>query len=202
MEKNSLTQPCCPNCSKEYTRRVSTAGAQEWLLSVFYVYPFNCQLCGHRFRIFQGGIRYRRVRRDRREFHRLPTSFPVIFAGDGIEGRGKVTDIAMGGCGIQTDADLAPGTSVRVSLYLSIDHDPVNVDVAVIRTARQNRVGVEFLEVRPSDRERLQSFVHALWLGREATHFDRLETFGDRDEETLYVWIDDASENSSNLIRP
>jgi len=43
----------CPNCARDFVRRVSRAGLSERLLSVFYVYPFKCQLCGYRFRFFQ-----------------------------------------------------------------------------------------------------------------------------------------------------
>ena len=37
-------------------------------MSLFYVYPFKCQLCGERFRSFQRGVRYIRVEEDRREY--------------------------------------------------------------------------------------------------------------------------------------
>ena len=46
----------CPNCARDFVRRVSRTGVVERLLSVFYVYPFKCQLCGYRFRFFQWGF--------------------------------------------------------------------------------------------------------------------------------------------------
>jgi len=30
----------------------------EYLLSIAYIYPFRCQVCFHRFRTFQWGVRY------------------------------------------------------------------------------------------------------------------------------------------------
>jgi len=113
----------------------------------------------------------------------------VTFTAEGTESEGTVVDISMGGCTFESNTALAPGASLSLALYLSKDHDPVNVDVAVARTAGQKRVGVEFLEVRPSDRERLQSFVHALWLGRQAPPLegDCSITFDGENEELQYI---------------
>jgi hypothetical protein len=55
----------CPNCSSEYVTRASRAGLER-LMSHFYIYPFRCQLCGHRFRLFQWGVTYRRIALDSR----------------------------------------------------------------------------------------------------------------------------------------
>ena len=50
----------CPNCSSEYVKRASRVGLER-LMSHFYIYPFTCQLCWHRFRLFQWGVRYTRI---------------------------------------------------------------------------------------------------------------------------------------------
>jgi len=204
MERNSITQPRCPTCSKEYTRRVSTAGTQEWILSVFYVYPFNCQLCGHRFRIFQWRTRYRRLRRDRREFHRLPTQLPVTFTAEGTESEGTVVDISMGGCTFESNTALAPGASLSLALYLSNDDDPVSVEVAVVRRARENQIGVEFLEVRPTERARLQLYVHDMWLGRQAPLLegDWPINFDGGDEELQYIPTSVTSDDRPTAVGP
>jgi hypothetical protein len=55
----------CPNCSSEYVTRASRAGLER-LMSLFYIYPFRCQLCWHRFRLFQWGVTYRRIELDSR----------------------------------------------------------------------------------------------------------------------------------------
>jgi hypothetical protein len=58
----------CPNCSSEYVARVSRAGLER-LMSLFHIYPFRCQLCWHRFRLFQWGVTYRRIDLDSRAAH-------------------------------------------------------------------------------------------------------------------------------------
>ena len=48
-----MAQIRCPNCSKEYVARVARVGFAEEILSLFYIYPFKCQLCGCRFKGLQ-----------------------------------------------------------------------------------------------------------------------------------------------------
>jgi hypothetical protein len=62
----------CPNCSSEYVTRASRAGLER-LMSHFYIYPFRCQLCGHRFRLFQWRVTYRRIDLGIRAAQQRPT---------------------------------------------------------------------------------------------------------------------------------
>jgi predicted RNase H-like nuclease (RuvC/YqgF family) len=55
-----MKQPVCPKCSSNYVKRVSRIGSER-LISLFYIYPFRCQPCGHRFRLFKWGVRYTRT---------------------------------------------------------------------------------------------------------------------------------------------
>src|SRR4026209_3002355 len=122
-----MLQPLCPNCSRDYTKRVSRAGFKERLLSIIYVYPFRCQLCGYRFRVMQRGVRYTRVEEDRREYNRMPTNFPVSFACDGVEATGHVLDISLNGCSVDADTMIAEGSIVRVALQMSEELAPISV---------------------------------------------------------------------------
>src|SRR5262245_62135462 len=66
LERPSLmTQPVCLRCSSEYVKRVSRVGLER-LTSFFYIFPFRCQPCGHRFRLLQWGVTYTRIEVDRR----------------------------------------------------------------------------------------------------------------------------------------
>jgi hypothetical protein len=60
-----MPQPVCPKCSSEYVKRVSRLGS-EHLISLFYIYPFRCQPCGHRFRLLQWGVTYTKIEEDQR----------------------------------------------------------------------------------------------------------------------------------------
>ena len=60
-----MPQPICPKCSSDYVERVSRIGFER-LISLFYIYPFSCQPCGHRFRLLQWGVTYRKSERPMR----------------------------------------------------------------------------------------------------------------------------------------
>jgi hypothetical protein len=161
-----MAPPLCPRCSKEYILRVSRIGLGELLLSLFYVYPFKCQLCGHRFKLFQWGVTYTRTEEDRREYYRLSASFPITFTAGSVNGNGLAVDISMGGCTFHTETPLVEGSILRMGLQLSNEVAPVNVEAAVIRNVKPGRAGVEFLRVENNERERLQRFVRGLTLSR------------------------------------
>lgn len=168
VENRSMPQLKCPNCSREFVRRVARVGFVERMAGLFYIYPFKCQICGFRFRFLQWGVRYMRVEEDHREYDRMPMNFPVYFRGDDIDGSGNVLNISMGGCSFTTAAKLAKGAILRMELKMSNDAAPVVVDAAVLRHLHNQIAGVEFVQWQNSERERLQLFVRGLLIGRRS----------------------------------
>jgi PilZ domain len=160
------SNPICPDCSKEFVKRVNCQGIAERVLSLFYVYPFRCQLCGQRFSYRQWGVRYVSVKEDRREYDRLATSFPVSISAESLDAEGKIIDISMSGCTLKSDADLSPGTVLGLALHISNEVVPVIVEAAVVRNARMHIAGLEFLKFHDDDREVLQLFIRGLLLDR------------------------------------
>jgi hypothetical protein len=161
-----MAQLKCPNCGREFARRVSRTGMAELLLSYFYVYPFKCQLCGERFRFFQWGVRYVRVEEDRREYDRMEMNFPVSFYGQDVSGEGSVVNVSMGGCSFRTATKVETSAILNLSLQISKEVPPVVVDAAMVRNVRAGTIGVEFLLWQQSERERLQLFVRGLLIGQ------------------------------------
>lgn len=156
----------CPNCAREFVRRVSRVGIVEKILSLFYVYPFKCQLCGFRFRFLQRGVHYIRVEEDRRVYDRLEINCPLTFSGDDGSGEGTLIEVSIGGCSFSTDAHITGGTIFKMSLKVSSDAAPILVDAAVVRHARPQAIGMEFLQWPPGERERLQQFIRGLLIDR------------------------------------
>jgi PilZ domain-containing protein len=158
----------CPNCARDFVRRVAKSGLPEILLSLSYIYPFKCQLCGHRFRAFRRGVRYFRIEEDRREYDRMEVKFPVVFSGEKVSGDGVLLNISMAGCSFATAVELGIGMIVKMELLIAGGLAPVTVDAAVVRNVYQGSAGVEFLRWQASERERLQLFVRGLLIGRGA----------------------------------
>ncbi|HEX8750369.1 MAG TPA: PilZ domain-containing protein [Nitrospira sp.] len=161
-----MPRPLCPRCSREYVRRISRVGLGERLISLFYVYPFRCQLCGHRFQLLQWGVKYKKIEEDRREYDRMPVNFPATFAAGSVSGQGLIVDISIAGCSFHTEAHVGEGNILRMGLHVPNETHPVNVEAAVARSIQSGRVGVEFLQFENSERERLQRFIRQLILDR------------------------------------
>jgi hypothetical protein len=135
-------------------------------MSLFYVYPFRCQLCGHRFQLLQWGVKYNKIEEDRREYERMPANFPITFDAGGVQGRGLAVDVSMAGCTFHTEAELAEGNILQMRLGVPEETSPVRVEAVIIRTLLAGRVGVEFLKFQNGERERLQRFIRGLILDR------------------------------------
>jgi hypothetical protein len=164
----------CPRCSKSFVQRSHRRGVKERLLSLIYIYPFRCQVCGHRFKAFRFRVRYAKQLLDRRQYERLPTHVLTTFSesvrpGQYRVGQGVVTDISLGGCYLQTVARCLEGAVLSMELQ-TVDHAPaIVVEAAIVRSVRPTGMGLEFLRLHESDQERLREFMRQLLTERYAT---------------------------------
>lgn len=158
-------EPTCPNCGRDFVRRSHRQGLLERVLSVIYVYPFRCQLCMHRFLTLQLGKRFIKQKVDRREYERIETKLPLAFKGDQAQGEGMTIDLSMAGCALESDATVPEGSLVQLELKNS-SASPVEVEAAVVRSARQRTIGLQFLRLREEEQERLRQFVRQLLQSR------------------------------------
>ena len=157
-----MTRPRCPHCRRDFTRRAERVGLLEHVLSVFYVYPFRCQLCGHRFRGAQVGKRYSRQVVDERAFERIAIRFPVTFSGAETSGRAEATALSIDGCTLETDVYVMPGGILKLSLQVAPRRPPIMVEAAIVKSARPRALGLQFLRMAPAENERLRQFVFEL----------------------------------------
>jgi c-di-GMP-binding flagellar brake protein YcgR len=140
--------------------RSSRRSFLERLLSVAYIYPFRCQLCRHRFRAMQWGVRY--VKPDRRKYERIPIRMPAAFLWHDRHADGVVTDLSVAGCTLETDTAIPAGEAVQLRFKAAGEDAEVSVDVTVVRSMGPKRVGLEFVQVREEQRERLARLVQDL----------------------------------------
>ncbi len=159
----------CPRCGKDFVRRVQREGLAEIIASAVYLYPFACQLCAHRFRAWQWGIRYTKQPVDRRRYERLSVNFPMTFSADTGGGNGTTLDLSMGGCAFKTELAPLPGVIVQLQLHLPGLERPLVVDSAIVRSVRSLYVGTEFLRLRPEEQFRLTQFVASMLTTRRIT---------------------------------
>jgi hypothetical protein len=160
-DQTIVDAPSCPHCASPYIKRVRRATTYERLISLLYVYPFSCQLCGHWFKLFRPGVRYVRVDEDQREYQRMRVDLPTTLLEGTLTCDGSAIDVSMRGCTVKTAAPLLLGGIVKARLRLPNDEDPVMVEAA-IRNRSHDRIGLEFLRFRGEDRQRLRHFMQGL----------------------------------------
>src|SRR5262249_7420168 len=157
-----MTLPKCPSCYEGYVRRVRREGLLERLLSLFYIYPFRCQLCAERFRARQPGVRYVRIDEDRRAYERIPVRYGAILSVEREHSEGVLKVIFWGACSIATRPWLSPGPSLRWGRQPPGYRDVITVDAAVVRSSRAGSVGLEFIRFKHDQRNRLKDLVRSL----------------------------------------
>jgi hypothetical protein len=154
-----MNHPVCPECSTEYVRRVRRRSIAERLLSVIYIYPFRCQLCGHRFKTLRWGDKYVRFDEDARDYERLERNRPFTLICKEMTISGWVSEISMCGCTLQTLTPIRPGQVTSLQLHVPTLNDSIMIDAATVKNTSVNRAGLEFLRLSQRERKRLQSFI-------------------------------------------
>jgi len=94
-----------------------------------------------------------------------PLSFshsPISFRGIQINGSGKADNISAGGCKVESDTTVDTGTFLEMRIQILDEGSPVEIDLAVVRWSRNEAFGLEFINMRPEEQERLQQYVKAL----------------------------------------
>jgi hypothetical protein len=152
---------------------VSRLGVGERLLSVFYIYPFRCQVCGRRFHALQWGVRYARLT-DLREFDRIPVRLVAEVDDGRTNFQGETINLSVDGCAVETDASFVRDATVQVQLHLPHEERPV-VASAIVRVAREGAIGLHFADMDADSRQRLRRFM--------------LSLHGQRGEPTQERWL-------------
>src|SRR6476619_5046045 len=127
----------CPACRASKVRLAARTTLPDALLSGLTIYPFRCQLCGRRFRIFLGC----RTSNPRRSFERIDVSFPVwfrhresAFSSDAAK-EGTIDNLSIRGCRIRSTAPIRIGSRLELEFQYSDSSFPVTIDEAIVRSA-------------------------------------------------------------------
>lgn len=154
----------CGQCRKPYVQAVRRQGFLDRLLSLVSTYPFRCQVCGYRFHLMQWGVHYIEQDVDRRQYRRRPVRMDAWLVNEQGERGGVVTDIALDGCTVETNAPLHKGDLLSVKLDALDDEPNVMIEAAIVRSVQGVHLGVEFLRLTKHEEVRLSKFMQNLWL--------------------------------------
>ena len=97
-----------------------------------------------------------------RKHTRFAVQLPVSFSGDQISDGGTILNVSAEGCAITSDTVAGVAVYLQMTMQLREREEPVQVDLAAVRWIAATRFGVEFIKIRPEERERLRKFVKML----------------------------------------
>ena len=101
---------------------------------------------------------------------RVSVACSVIFAGDGGVGEGRILDVSLPGCLLESATRLKCGDYVQLRLFLPNLQSPLHVPLAAVRWVEGNRVGLEFIRTSREEQAKLDHFV------RRKSRFTRGQT--------------------------
>ena len=86
---------------------------------------------------------------------RTPVAGTVVIDANGIHGQGRVLNLSVPGCLLESSLCLQVGQSVQLTMQLT-DGKAMNVGLAVVRWINERRAGMEFIRMSVADQAHLR----------------------------------------------
>ncbi len=83
----------------------------------------------------------------------------LLVSEDGIEADATLVDFSTAGCQVNAQIEVEVGMIFKLSLFLDDQPWPLRVDESIVRWVRGQTFGLEFIGIRPVQRERLRSII-------------------------------------------
>lgn len=95
-----------------------------------------------------------------RRGRRVPINRRLFFFGeDEHEGEASIVDLSTHGCRVTSLTQVKLGQSLKLSIFLQDQQWPLRIDEAVVRWVDGQMFGLEFVGIRPAQRERLRALI-------------------------------------------
>jgi hypothetical protein len=96
-----------------------------------------------------------------REYRRFPVNCLLYFSSDQLYGTGTVWNLSLGGWRVDSDVEVATGTTLTLFVMLPDSKQALLVDQAVVCWSRGHEFGLAVHQIKPEDAARLQDFIIA-----------------------------------------
>ncbi|MCS6294113.1 MAG: PilZ domain-containing protein [Nitrospira sp.] len=90
---------------------------------------------------------------------RIPVECGAVFSGENMCGEGRVIDVSLPGCLMESPELVKVGDYMRLRLFLPDQVAPLNVPLAVVRRVDGSFIGLEFIRSSDEDQARLTRYV-------------------------------------------
>ena len=102
---------------------------------------------------------------EQRKNFRFPVKFRSSFSSIGlVGGEGRVVDLSIRGCRIESPIDAHPGASLELRIQAIEGERPIHIQAAIVRWSRGGEFGLEFEVIAPTEWAHLQHTVTQLEL--------------------------------------
>ncbi len=91
---------------------------------------------------------------------RTPLHSVIFFVSDDSVGKGRVTNLSISGCTVETDQPVEKGAYLTLRFQLPGQNQPLESDLAAVRWARGRQLGLEFIRLSSETQERLHHLMH------------------------------------------
>ncbi len=102
---------------------------------------------------------------ERRKHPRFLFQCEAWFPGEEISVACTLNNLTVGGCKVKGDASVYTGMYLALRICLPGGEATLQVDQAVVRWAKEQEFGLEFITMRPEEEERLRHFVSTFETG-------------------------------------
>lgn len=82
----------------------------------------------------------------------------ITFSGD-TEGEGSVINLSMKGCKVESDAGVRVGDAMSLIILLPAEESPMTIELALVRWAKGQCFGLEFVSLGTAEMNRLRNFL-------------------------------------------
>lgn len=107
---------------------------------------------------------------EQRRERRVQVHYPISFEGIQGLGKGKLFNLSLGGCAIESGINVQVGTTVTLRVYVPTHKEPIQVSRAGVTWAAGQDFGVEFVDLEPRERDRLHKLISDLQQGNTSIH--------------------------------
>ena len=90
---------------------------------------------------------------------RVKVDCSVKFAGENGVREGRIIDLSLPGCLLESPEKISPGEYAQLRLFLPDLQTPLQVSLAAVRWVQGVRVGLEFIRTSLDEQRRLERFV-------------------------------------------
>jgi c-di-GMP-binding flagellar brake protein YcgR len=107
---------------------------------------------------------------EQRRERRVHVQYPISFEGNQGVGQGRLFNLSAGGAAIEGGTGVQIGTTITLRVYVPTHKEPIHVSRADVTWVTGQDFGVEFHDMAPAEKERLQKLLADLQQGKSQIH--------------------------------